>query len=83
MNNLQDRIVKFLQNAGHGTFIPERTLISLARTAGYSTEDITTALARVSELPEIGFKDWSYCWYSLTDAEKETYQRQLAFWNSL
>lgn len=84
---LPERYYKYLMSLGHGQKVSKKHLVRLALDKGWNTPHITRSLEGLDAIPEIGrfYQDGEvlYCWYSLTDAEKETYQRQLSFWNSL
>ena len=84
---LPERYYKYLMSLGHGNKVSKKYLVSLARGKGWNDAYITRALDALDPLPDIGrfYEEGEvrYCWYSLTDKEKEIYQRQLTFWNSL
>ena len=87
MNNLTDRIYRYLQRRGSAVWVTKPEIVALCHDNGYKTPYVMKSIEELLTYPNIGYvyKDGvaRYCWYYMTDEELELHKLQLQFFDDL
>jgi hypothetical protein len=84
---LSERMIRYLSSLGHGVWVTKKLLSDQALKNKYSTGAIRDAFGDLDNTAEIGYRyhegEVRYCWYKLTDEQKERHKKQRALFDSI
>ena len=83
MKDLTTRMIQFLKQKGEGEWVYDDVLKRKAKENGYSDTEIEYALEKLEESPEIGKKFNKYCWYDITQEQRERTLQGMDWFNEL
>ena len=86
-DQLSQRMITYLRNLGHGVWVAKRLLAREAEKNKYSSGMIRDAFGVLDNTAEIGYLytegEARYCWYELTEEQKERYRKQRQMFDEL